>query len=136
MSLAVDVQPDQTPERWDDHVAVYEEVLEPLANVFAGRTLDLLDLGLGDRSIDVGAGAGGAALIAAARGSDVVAIDTSPQMAARIAARANGSAGTTGGNRREDYTRYQLDSCSPKRHTRPATAPSETPHAESAESVL
>ena len=32
MSLAVELQPDQKPESWDDHVAVYEEVFEPLSN--------------------------------------------------------------------------------------------------------
>ncbi len=91
MSLAVELQPDQKPERWNDHVAVYEEVFEPLTNVFAGRALDHLDLGPGDRLIDVGAGAGGAALIAAARGCDVVAIDASPRMVARIVTRAKGA---------------------------------------------
>jgi SAM-dependent methyltransferase len=93
MSVAVDLQPDQKPERWDDHVAVYEETFEPLTNAFASSALELLDLGPGDRLIDVGAGAGGAALIAAARGSEVVAIDAAPRMAARIAARANGATG-------------------------------------------
>jgi SAM-dependent methyltransferase len=96
MSLAVDLQPDQKPEGWDDHVAVYEEAFEPLTNAFASRALDLLDLAPGDRLIDVGAGAGGAALIAAARGGDVVAIDASRRMAARIAARANSAGGAAG----------------------------------------
>jgi SAM-dependent methyltransferase len=96
MSLAVELQPDQNPERWSDHVAVYEEVFEPLTNVFAGRALDCLDLNPGDRLIDVGAGAGGAALIAAARGCDVMAIDASPRMVARVAARAKGAAGMAG----------------------------------------
>jgi SAM-dependent methyltransferase len=89
MSLAVELQPDQKPESWDDHVAVYEEVFEPLSNAFARRALDQLDAGPGARLLDIGAGAGGAALIAAARGSDVAAIDASPQMVARIVARAS-----------------------------------------------
>jgi SAM-dependent methyltransferase len=101
MSLAVELQPDQKPERWNDHVAVYEEVFEPLTDVFASRALDHLGLRAGDRLIDVGAGAGGAALIAAARGLDVLAVDASPQMAARIAARANGAAGNSGRVRAE-----------------------------------
>lgn len=96
MSLAVQLQPDQNPERWDDHVAVYEEVFEPLTNVFASRALDCLELRAGDRLIDVGAGAGGAALIAAARGVDVLTVDASPQMVSRIVARANGAAGNAG----------------------------------------
>jgi SAM-dependent methyltransferase len=96
MSLAVELQPDQKPERWNDHVAVYEEVFEPLTNAFAGRALDHLDLRPRDRLLDVGAGAGGAALIAAARGLDVLAIDASPRMVARIVARANAVAGDAG----------------------------------------
>jgi SAM-dependent methyltransferase len=96
MSLAVQLQPDQNPERWDDHVAVYEEVFEPLTNVFASRALDCLELRAGDRLIDVGAGAGGAALIAAARGVDVLTVDASPQMVSRIVARANGAPGNAG----------------------------------------
>jgi len=95
MSLAVELQPDQNPGRWDDHVAVYEEVFEPLTNAFAERALDLLDVRRADRLIDIGAGAGGAALRAAARGCEVTAIDASPRMVGRIAARADaaGSAG-------------------------------------------
>jgi SAM-dependent methyltransferase len=92
----VELQPDQNPEHWSDHVAVYEEVFEPLTNVFAGRALDHLDLRSGDRLIDVGAGAGGAALIAAARGCDVMAIDASPRMVTRIAKRAKSAAGISG----------------------------------------
>jgi SAM-dependent methyltransferase len=89
MSLAVELQPDQKPERWDDHVAVYEEVFEPLTNAFASRALDQLDARPGARLLDIGAGAGGGALIAAARGADVVAIDASPRMVARIVSRAS-----------------------------------------------
>lgn len=96
MSLAVKLQPDQDPERWNNHVAVYEEVFEPLTNAFARRALDHLDVAPGDRLIDIGAGAGGAALIAAARGGDVVAMDASPGMVARIVSRANGTEGITG----------------------------------------
>jgi SAM-dependent methyltransferase len=96
MNLTSELQPDQQPERWSDHVAVYEEVFEPLTNAFARRALDHLDLSPGDRLIDVGAGAGGAALIAAARGAKVVAIDAAPHMVARIVARANGAAGIAG----------------------------------------
>lgn len=89
MSLAVELQPDQKPESWDDHVAVYEEVFEPLSNAFASRALDELDSNSSARLLDVGAGAGGAALMAASRGSDVVAIDASSQMVARIVCRAS-----------------------------------------------
>ncbi|MGA7489892.1 MAG: methyltransferase domain-containing protein [Xanthobacteraceae bacterium] len=89
----MELQPDQKPERWDDHVAVYEEVFEPLTNAFAGRALDHLDLRSGELLLDVGAGTGGAALIAAARGVHVVAIDASPRMVTRIVSRASAAAG-------------------------------------------
>lgn len=87
MTLATELQPDQQPERWDDHVAVYEAVFEPLTNAFACHALDRLALRPGDRLIDVGAGSGGAALIAASRGVEVLAADASPRMVARIRAR-------------------------------------------------
>jgi len=96
MSVVVDLQPDQKPEGWNDHVAVYEEAFEPLTNAFASRALEHLDLRSGDRLIDVGAGAGGAALLAAARGIDVAAIDASRGMVVRIAARVNAAAGIAG----------------------------------------
>jgi SAM-dependent methyltransferase len=88
MKPAPELQPDQQPARWDDHVSVYEKVFEPLTNAFAARALDLLGLGVGYRLIDVAAGSGGAALMAAARGADVVAVDASPKMVARIRERA------------------------------------------------
>jgi len=96
MSLAVGLQPDQNPERWNDHVAVYEEAFEPLTNVFAVRALDCLHLCTRDRLIDVGAGTGGAALLAAARGAHVLAIDASPRMVERIAARARSAVSGAG----------------------------------------
>jgi ubiquinone/menaquinone biosynthesis C-methylase UbiE len=92
MKLATELQPDQQPGPWDDHVAVYEQAFEPLSAAFARRALDCLELRPGERLIDVGAGTGATALMAAARGADVLAIDFAPAMAARIAARANDAA--------------------------------------------
>jgi SAM-dependent methyltransferase len=88
MTVPTPLQPDQQPRQWDDHVAVYEAVFEPLTDAFARRALDRLALQPGDRLIDVGAGAGGAALIAAQRGAAVLAVDASPRMVARIGERA------------------------------------------------
>lgn len=85
-------EPDQRPERWDNHVSVYETLFEPFSLALATPALERL----GDRPgatarpsvLDVGAGSGGAALALAKRGCRVTAIDASPAMAARIAQRA------------------------------------------------
>ncbi len=83
-------QPDQDPARWDPHVAAYERTFEPLTDAFNRRALDLLAPLDGISLLDVAAGTGGAALAAAERGAIVVAVDASPAMVARIAARGAG----------------------------------------------
>lgn len=88
MTLTVELQPDQQPARWNDHVDVYEAAFEPLTNAFARRALALLDLRAGERLIDIAAGSGGAALLAAERGADVLAVDAASAMVARISERA------------------------------------------------
>ncbi len=88
MMVAAELQPDQQAARWDHHVAVYEAAFEPLTSAFARRALDRLDLHPSDRLIDVGAGSGGAALIAAACGVNVLAIDASHRMVTRLRERA------------------------------------------------
>lgn len=88
MSLAIELQPDQQPEQWNHHVEAYEAVFEPLSNAFAEQALDLLAPQPGDRMIDIGAGCGGATLLAAGRGADVLAIDASASMVARVRERA------------------------------------------------
>jgi SAM-dependent methyltransferase len=85
------LQPDQRPERWDDHVSLYESVFEPLTDAFAAAAIGMLGPLAGKRVIDVGAGPGGAALMLAARGAEVVAVDASPRMVARIVERAAAS---------------------------------------------
>ena len=87
MTLPSPLQPDQLPCRWDDHVPVYEAAFEPLTNAFAAKALADLNVGDPCRLIDIGAGAGGGALMAAARGGEVLAVDASPAMASRIASR-------------------------------------------------
>jgi SAM-dependent methyltransferase len=88
MKVAVELQPDQQAARWDHHVAVYEAVFEPLTDAFARRALDRLALHAGDRLLDVGAGSGGAVLMAAARGVNVFAVDAAARMVARLRERA------------------------------------------------
>src|SRR5215207_7688798 len=74
--------------RWDDHVALYEEVFEPLSLVFAQQAIARLGLRSGQCVLDVAAGAGGAALAMAKAGALVTAIDGSPGMIERIRRRA------------------------------------------------
>lgn len=92
MTLATPLQPDQRPTLWSDHVAVYEAVFEPLTNAFARRALDRLNLAPGASLLDVAAGSGGAALMAASHNIDVLAIDASPGMVSRIRERAAATA--------------------------------------------
>ena len=87
MMIAVDLQPDQRPALWDDHIALYEQVFEPLTLAFAATAIDRLDVAAGDRVIDVAAGCGGAALLLAARGANVLAVDASARMVERICMR-------------------------------------------------
>ena len=87
-TITADLQPDQQPKRWDDHVVLYEAVFEPLSVAFARQAIAKLDLAPGDRVLDVAAGAGGAALIMAEAGAAVTAIDGSPAMVERMRARA------------------------------------------------
>lgn len=81
-------QPDQLPQRWDDHVCVYEEVFEPFTLQFAQAAVAALDLAAGHSVLDVGAGCGGAALLMAKQGLQVTAVDASTGMVERIRARA------------------------------------------------
>jgi ubiquinone/menaquinone biosynthesis C-methylase UbiE len=87
--LQTELQPDQQPERWDDHVSVYETVFEPFTLKFAQAAISALGLGAGRSVLDVGAGSGGAALAMAEQGLRVTAIDASPRMVERIRVRAN-----------------------------------------------
>jgi ubiquinone/menaquinone biosynthesis C-methylase UbiE len=93
LSIAAERQPDQSPERWDDHVLLYEEVFEPLSVAFARRAIARLELRPGARVLDVAAGPGGAALALAGSGASVTAIDGSVGMVNRIRRRA-GAAGS------------------------------------------
>jgi SAM-dependent methyltransferase len=86
--LPLGPQPDQLPEKWDDHVRVYEEVFEPFTLQFAHAAIATLRLSAGESAIDVGAGAGGAAIALAEQGLRVTAIDASARMVQRISTKA------------------------------------------------
>src|SRR5262249_34554083 len=68
---------------WDDHVASYETVFEPLTGAFAAQAIDRLGVAADDRIIDVGAGCGAATLMLAERGARVLSVDASIGMARR-----------------------------------------------------
>ncbi len=88
MTRAADLQPDQRPERWDDHVALYELAFEPLSLAFARQAIGRIGPRPGMRVLDVAAGAGGAALALAEAGAVVTATDASPRMIDRVRRRA------------------------------------------------
>lgn len=87
-SLTGVLQPDQCPDRWDDHVFVYERVFEPFTLGFARAAIDELQLPVGARVVDVGCGSGGAALALARAGKSVTAVDAAPKMIERVRERA------------------------------------------------
>lgn len=100
MQITTALQPDQQPSRWDNHVGTYEAVFEPLTGTFARHALNKLKLKNGMRLIDVGAGSGGAALMAAQGGADVLAVDAAKGMVEQIRRRAS-SLPVAGGIRAE-----------------------------------
>src|SRR5215469_8552785 len=83
---------------WDDYAAEYESVHEPLTGQFAGRALELVPVGASQQVLDVAAGPGTLAVLAARRGARVTAIDNSPRMIARLKdrLRAGGHVGSEG----------------------------------------
>ena len=92
MTIPAPVQPDQDPARWDRHASAYEQVFEPLTTAFLTQALGRLGPLAGLDVLDVAAGAGGGAIAMLQRGARVTAVDGSPAMARRIAARAPGVA--------------------------------------------
>lgn len=86
--LPSDLQPDQRPEAWDDHVLAYEAVFEPFTLQFAQKAFERLHPIDGLPVLDVGCGAGVAALGLARKGAKVTAIDAAPAMIERTRARA------------------------------------------------
>ncbi len=76
---------------WDDYAGPYEAVHEPLTRQFAAGALQRVPVRSGERVLDVAAGPGTLAMLAAERGAEVIAIDTSPRMIARLNERARES---------------------------------------------
>jgi ubiquinone/menaquinone biosynthesis C-methylase UbiE len=69
---------------WDEYAADYETVHEPLTRQFAKAALDYVPVVSGERVLDVAAGPGTLALLAARTGAAGTAIDTSPRMIERL----------------------------------------------------
>lgn len=84
-----DLEPDQQPLRWDEHVTLYEDVFEPLTQRFSLAAIEALAPEPRSRVLDCAAGTGGAALELARRGHKVTAIDASAAMVARTKERAS-----------------------------------------------
>lgn len=82
------LQPDQRADLWSRHARAYETVFEPLTDRFAEAAIATLGLRPGQRFLDVAAGTGGAALMAADAGAAILAIDAAPGMVERIRVRA------------------------------------------------
>lgn len=76
------------PLAWDLVADGYVDELVPVFERFAERALDAAGVGEGTRVVDVAAGPGTLALLAAQRGADVTAVDFSTRMIARLEARA------------------------------------------------
>ena len=89
VTITSNLEPDQQPHRWDDHVGLYEDVFEPLTQRWSTAAIEALGAEPRSRVLDSAAGTGGAALELARRGHRVTAIDASLAMVARTKERAH-----------------------------------------------
>lgn len=69
-------------------VSLYEALYEPLSRQHAAAILSMAEIEEESKILDVAAGTGSLALLAAAKGAEVLAVDTSEAMLSRIVARA------------------------------------------------
>ncbi|HYC94895.1 MAG TPA: methyltransferase domain-containing protein [Sphingomicrobium sp.] len=76
----------EDPNHWDAAARHYEETAHPFTSRYAEAALARVTLGPDSRVLDVAAGTGALALLAARTGARVLATDFSPAMVARIAA--------------------------------------------------
>lgn len=72
--------PEQQSQNWNQVARRYAEHIDPVTSPYAADALDLCEAAYGDRVLDVASGAGAATVLAAARASEVVAIDFSDEM--------------------------------------------------------
>lgn len=78
------LSPDQTPHGWDIAAETYEWAFDSFTTQYAQEALRLTDLKAGWRILDVAAGCGGLAAVAARRKVEVVATDFSTAMVQRL----------------------------------------------------
>lgn len=76
--------PDQVPGGWSNIATIYERAFEKLTLQFSHEALRQLDLGPGEKVIDVAAGTGSFSLAAARAGGNVLATDFAPGMIERL----------------------------------------------------
>jgi len=76
----------QNPDHWDTAAQHYEKTAHPFTARYAEAALARVALTSNSRALDVAAGTGALALLAARTGAHVLATDFSPGMVARIAA--------------------------------------------------
>lgn len=79
---------EQIRDAWDSIADEFDQYVTPHTMALGERVLSRLDLGPGVQVLDVAAGSGGLSIPAARSGADVVAVDISPTMIDRLAARA------------------------------------------------
>jgi ubiquinone/menaquinone biosynthesis C-methylase UbiE len=78
-----------TSDAWDAIANDYDRFVTPTANWQVGESaLDRVDVGPGTRLLDIACGSGALSIPAARRGAQVVGVDFSPAMIARLEARA------------------------------------------------
>jgi ubiquinone/menaquinone biosynthesis C-methylase UbiE len=77
----------ENPDHWDNAAQHYEQTAHPFTARYAEAALARVPLTPARRVLDVAAGTGALALLAAQTGAQVLATDFSPGMIARIAAR-------------------------------------------------
>ena len=106
------------PLAWDLVADGYMEELVPVFERFAVRALDLASVGPGTRVLDVAAGPGTLALVAAERGAEVTAVDFSPGMIERLRGRAAANGVATVRARSSATVRHS--SCRTPRSTPPS----------------
>ncbi|MFP3947304.1 MAG: class I SAM-dependent methyltransferase [Gemmatimonadota bacterium] len=80
--------PEPGVEHWDAIADAFDRFTTTINFALGETALARIDLGPGDRFLDVAAGSGGLALPAARTGAEVMAVDYSPAMIERLEARA------------------------------------------------